>query len=738
MSTTPFPLGVYLSNPNGDNETTFNTEYQNFVATMDATPQFIDTYVDQTQPISSWVSNASYQAWSNAQSPDSVGLTPVIALPFTSTAAGALTPDQYFQAWASGAYDSVLQGMVKAWASYGATTQYWRPGWEMNLPSMPSYAGTSAATQADWIAAFQHIYTVLHAAGAADGVNIQVVWNPSIINYDNVEATTQLYPGNAYVDVIGADVYSNLYPYGAPNAIYDWAANGEVLNAPNPVIDTSLQQWASNPANLLHYYEYPAATQWSLDGSAGHSLSLQNLIDFAKAQGKPIAIAEAGAGGTADGAGVSDNPTFVQWLYTTLENSGVPVKFVNLWDSNAGSNYEFSMPGDNKPLEAAAWAKYFGGAGGITTQPASVTVGSGASTIDLKMSEDAWDGNAQFIVSVDGVAQGGSLTALATHATGQDQDFLLLGNWGTGTHQVTIDFLNDAWGGSSAQDRNLYLDAASFNGTVTSGATLALPTDGTRAMDVGTGALPTISIGSGADMLVLKVSEDFWNGNALFTVRVDGVQVGGTLTALASHAAGQDQSVLVEGNWGAGSHTVAVSFLNDAWGGSAAQDRNLYVDGATYDGAVQAAGTLGLHGTGTQSFTATSSTTTNTGSLATSLVTQGNDIVNLGSGAVTIQAAGPSVQVAGSSGSLLFIAGPGAASITAGTGAETYQITKGHAGGALTIADFVGGRDVISLQGFTGSGINTESVSGGSTQFLLTDGTKITLQAYTGTNQSIF
>ena len=87
----------------------------------------------------------------------------------------SLTADQQYQAFASGQYDSAIEGVVESWAQQGFTTQYWRPGWEMNLTSSPSYAGGDAATQADWVAAFQHISTVLHQAGAADGVNVQVV-----------------------------------------------------------------------------------------------------------------------------------------------------------------------------------------------------------------------------------------------------------------------------------------------------------------------------------------------------------------------------------------------------------------------------------------------------------------------------------------------------------------------------------------------------------------------------------
>ena len=74
-------------------------------------------------------------------------MTPVIGLPMTSTAIGTPTADQMYKKFASGMYDSVLQGVVKAWADNGFKVQYWRPGWEMNLNSMPSYAGDDAATR---------------------------------------------------------------------------------------------------------------------------------------------------------------------------------------------------------------------------------------------------------------------------------------------------------------------------------------------------------------------------------------------------------------------------------------------------------------------------------------------------------------------------------------------------------------------------------------------------------------
>lgn len=361
---TPFTVGVFVGNPNyfdANEEASFEANFNTFSDLMKTKPLFLDQYGDQRLPISEWVGQSSWNAASMAQSPVLQGVTPVIGLPMTSTASGSGTPDQFYKDFAAGKYDSVLQGMVKAWADNGFMTQIWRPGWEMNVDTMPSYAGDDAATRAEWIKAFQHIYTVLHAAGQADGVNIQVAWNPSVVNYSHAGNVIETaYPGNQYVDIIAADVYGDVFPYGSPTHLYDWDKSGQVLNSSHPVYDSSVQQWAADPVNLQHYYTYPASNQWSLDGSEGHATTLQQLIDLAKSAGKPFAIAETGAGNTHDGAGLTDNPTLVQWLSDTLHQSGVNVSFVNIWDSNSGGQYQFTSSADHKPLEAAAWAKYFG------------------------------------------------------------------------------------------------------------------------------------------------------------------------------------------------------------------------------------------------------------------------------------------------------------------------------------------------------------------------------------------
>jgi beta-mannanase len=352
-------LGAYLANPNASDPSQaaiYAADYKKFVAAMQKQPRLIDSFIDYTQPVANWVGNTSWQAWSNAQTRQAAHQMPVLAFPLASIASGSPTPDQQFQAFASGQYDSIVQGVVQAWAQQGFTRLYVRLGWEMNLQG-PTYVGDDAQSQADWVAAFRHVYTVLHAEAKAVGIKLWVLWNPGATNYSNAEATANLYPGNGHVDIIAADIYADMWPYsdgGSPATYHDWDTGQE---------DSSIAQFIADPVNRMHYWTYPAATEWSLDGSNGHSQSFISLVQFAQAQGKPFAVPETGAGNCSGGNDVCDDPTFPIWLGETLiaaQSAGLEVRFVNIWDSNGGGNYEFSQAEDNKPQEASAWLQYVG------------------------------------------------------------------------------------------------------------------------------------------------------------------------------------------------------------------------------------------------------------------------------------------------------------------------------------------------------------------------------------------
>ncbi len=93
-------------------------------------------------------------------------------------------------------------------------------------------------------------------------------------------------------------------------------------------------------------------------------------------------------------------------------------------------------------------------------------------------------------------------------------------------------------------------------------------------------------------------------------MKVDGTQVGGTfsVTANALHKQGLADTLTLKGDWAAGSHKVEVTFLNDGWGGSAATDRNLYVESATYNGAAVTSAANFFYSSGAKTFSFTDTT----------------------------------------------------------------------------------------------------------------------------------
>jgi hypothetical protein len=202
-------------------------------------------------------------------------------------------------------------------------------------------------------------------------------------------------------------------------------------------------------------------------------------------------------------------------------------------------------------------------------------------TIALNISEDAWKGDAEFTVAVNGQQVGGDNTASVLNSSRDSGTFSLTGDWGSGVNDVQVTFINDAYGGTVTTDRNLYVNSISENGVTYSGTTAIMNSDGSNVFAVG-GTTPTAS--APADTLSLKLSEDAWKGDAQFVLYIDGKAVTTPQVVTALHDANQTQGFTFTGDWGAGTHTIGVAFVNDAYGGTAATDRNLYINGVTMNG----------------------------------------------------------------------------------------------------------------------------------------------------------
>jgi len=211
--------------------------------------------------------------------------------------------------------------------------------------------------------------------------------------------------------------------------------------------------------------------------------------------------------------------------------------------------------------------------------PAAGPVLAGQDALVLMVSEDAWNGDAQFNVLVDGVQQG-TFTATAPHAAGAPQSISLTGSWGAGPHSIGIAFVNHAWGGTAATDRNLYVDGVSYDGIGAAGAPATLFSNGVATFGV---AAASASAAKGT-ALTLHLAEDEWQGDARCSVAIDGGTIVRDSAVTASNGEGRSQAVDLHALLAPGPHDIGLSFLNDAYGGTAATDRNLYVKGIDVGG----------------------------------------------------------------------------------------------------------------------------------------------------------
>jgi hypothetical protein len=140
------------------------------------------------------------------------------------------------------------------------------------------------------------------------------------------------------------------------------------------------------------------------------------------------------------------------------------------------------------------------------------------------------------------------------------------------------------------------LGNVTYDGAATGASASDLSATGFTTFDVG--AIP--NVGSGADTLVLHVCETPYEGDAQFTVDVDGVQIGGVLTATTLASSNETEDFYVHGDWGAGQHKVAVNYLNGFSDSNGS--RNLYVWGMNYDGVNYANNTYNFYGGGEATF----------------------------------------------------------------------------------------------------------------------------------------
>jgi hypothetical protein len=246
--------------------------------------------------------------------------------------------------------------------------------------------------------------------------------------------------------------------------------------------------------------------------------------------------------------------------------------------------------------------------------PKSVTIGTGADVIVLKMAEDWYLTDAQYNILLDGTQIGTTQTVSALKANNQFDTVTVRCGLLDGSHTLTINFLNDNWDGTwgpdgntpNGHDVNIYVDSATYNGVAIPNTNFIIyNTDSTNTITFNpVDLLPSrppksVTLGTGSDSLVFQITQSWYLADAQYNVYIDGVQVGANQTVSSIRSSGNRDTVTVKGNWSTGNHTCAVNFLNDAldhqtyvvanW-----HDRIIYITTARINGVVVPNSTMNI------------------------------------------------------------------------------------------------------------------------------------------------
>lgn len=136
-------------------------------------------------------------AWKNS------GYTLSLGVPLIPTDASG-QPQGNLALGASGSYNGYFTTLADALVAAGEGNAYLRLGWEFD-GNWYAWQAESATAEAEYASYFRQIVTAMRSVSGAE---FKFVWNPDASAFVSTGYSVQAaYPGNAYVDVIGLDLY---------------------------------------------------------------------------------------------------------------------------------------------------------------------------------------------------------------------------------------------------------------------------------------------------------------------------------------------------------------------------------------------------------------------------------------------------------------------------------------------------------------------------------------------------
>jgi len=283
-------LGDYAGTDNPDNLVAFSE-------TTGAPLTYVTDYLDKTDGWAAMDNGNIAGAWAGTGYHLVLG---VPILPGTGTLAQG----------AAGDYDQYFSTLASNLVSDGEANAILRLGWEFNGYWFPWYV-QSSADAANFVTFWRQIVNTMRAV---PGQQFSFLWNASGSTASSY-APAQAYPGDAYVDYVGTDVYDNFW--GSPF--------------------TPAAAWANQ-----------LSEQWGLNW----------LASFASAHGKPIAIPEWSVEYRPDGHGLGDDPSFIDNMRTWFELHNVV--FADIFSFDTSGSYRNDITDGTFPRSLAEFQKDFG------------------------------------------------------------------------------------------------------------------------------------------------------------------------------------------------------------------------------------------------------------------------------------------------------------------------------------------------------------------------------------------
>lgn len=230
------------------------------------------------------------------------------------------------EAGAEGRYDDHFRAIAAKFvkAGYGHATL--RIGWEFNAGWFKwSAREHAAAWRKYWI-------RIVTAMRSVEGAAFRFNWCGTV--GDCGMNPSDAYPGDAYVDEVGCDIYDQSWHPGA----YPYQAGEDAWKKP----------WRQDNG-------WKSLAEWG-------NYNLQWWSRFATEHGKPMTLPEWGLAGRRDGHGGLDNPQFIRRMHAWVHQPTNHVAWHSYFEEDNAEIRSRLFDSSQYPEAAAEYRKLFGGA----------------------------------------------------------------------------------------------------------------------------------------------------------------------------------------------------------------------------------------------------------------------------------------------------------------------------------------------------------------------------------------